>query len=94
MGTYTGRLQDPIAGRPGDQMIGNTLNLLRQTHGTYCNRLFKTLWQMIAAKNSLNSILDNKVIQTGTRHNEFREILLKLDLRVRSKIPFFIYLKS
>ena len=49
---------------------------------------------MIVAKNSLNSILDNKVIQTGTRHNEFREILLKLDLRVRSKIPFFIYLKS
>ena len=77
--------------RPGDQMIGNTLNLLRQTH---CDRLFKILWQMIVAKNSLNSILDNKVIQTGTRRNEFREILLKLDLRVRSKIPFFIYLKS
>ena len=34
-----------------------------------------------------------EIIQTGTRHDEFKEIL-KLDFRVHGKVPFLIPLKS
>ena len=35
-----------------------------------------------------------KIIYTGTRHDEFREILIKFDLRVRGKVPVLASLKS
>ena len=34
-----------------------------------------------------------EIIQTGTRHDEFREIL-KFDFNVHGKLPFLIPLKS
>ena len=35
-----------------------------------------------------------KIIQIRTRHDEFRKILIKFDLRVRVKVPILIYLKE
>ena len=37
----------------------------------------------------MKKIVIKKIVQTGTRHAVFREILLKLDLRVRGKVLFF-----
>ena len=36
-------------------------------------------------KNYVDSVVVKKIIQTGTRHDEFRKILLELDLRVRGE---------
>ena len=44
-------------------------------------------------KNSVISIVIKKMIETGTRHDEFREILSKFDLGVCGKVPFLIFLK-
>ena len=43
---------------------------------------------MVLAKNPVNSIVIKKIIQAGTRHDEFGETLLNFDLRVRGKVPF------
>ena len=36
-------------------------------------------------KNYVDSVVVKKIIQTGTMHDEFRKILLELDLRVRGE---------
>ena len=36
-------------------------------------------------KNYVDSVVVKKIIQTETRHDEFRKILLELDLRVRGE---------
>ena len=54
MGTSTGRLRDPVAGRPGDQIIGRSaespgrrpymfFKFNSETHLTYFDRLLETL---------------------------------------------------
>ena len=54
MGTSTGRLRDPVAGSPGDQMMGRSgdvpgrqlymfLKFNSETYLTYFNRLLETL---------------------------------------------------
>ena len=48
---------------------------------------------MVVGKIPVNSIAVKKIIETGTRHDEFNEILLKFDLRVRGKVSFYISLK-
>ena len=54
MGTSTGRLRDPVAGRPGDQMMGRSgdvpgrwsymfFKFNSETYLTYFDRLLETL---------------------------------------------------
>ena len=43
---------------------------------------------MALAKNPVNSIVVKKIVQTGTKHDEFGEIFLNFDFRVRGKVPF------
>ena len=45
---------------------------------------------MVVVKNSVSSIVVKKVKETGTGHAEFRDILMKFDLRIRGKFPFLI----
>ena len=35
-----------------------------------------------------------QIVKKGTRHDEFKEILLKFEFRVRDQVPFSISLKS
>ena len=37
---------------------------------------------MVVGKNSINSAVVKTSIETGYRHDEFREILLKFDMKV------------
>ena len=41
-----------------------------------------------SSENPVNSIVVKKIIQTETKHDEFGEILLNFDFRVRGKVPF------
>ena len=49
---------------------------------------------MVVAQNSVNSVMAQKIIQTGTKYASFTERLLKFDLRVRDKVLFLISLKG
>ena len=49
---------------------------------------------MRVAENPENSIVLKEIIETRTRPDEFREILLKFDLRVCGKVAFLMSLKS
>ena len=49
---------------------------------------------MVTAKNSISSIEIKTIIQTGTRHAVLKEILLKLDCRVRGKVILFNIFKN
>ena len=49
---------------------------------------------MVTAKNSISSIEIKTIIQTGTRHAVLKEILLKLDCRVRGKVILFNTFKN
>ena len=46
---------------------------------------------MVVAKNLVNRIVVKKIIQTGTKHDEFWKILTKFDLRVCGKVPFLTF---
>ena len=46
---------------------------------------------MIVAKNSVNGTLVKKIISTGTRHDESREILFKFNLSVCDMIVTYNY---
>ena len=43
-------------------------------------------------KNLIKSRVVKKIIPTGTRHDEFREVLPNFELRVHLKVPFLISL--
>ena len=45
-------------------------------------------------KNYVDSVVVKKIIQTGTRHDEFRKILLELDLRVRGEFFYNVNIKK
>ena len=49
---------------------------------------------MVAVKRFSEQYIVKKIIETRTKHDEFREILLKFELRVRGKVPFLISLKN
>ena len=98
----TERLQDPVGGRPRDQMMGRCGDV----HGTSVIHIFKIqlriilnlLWQVAQdflvncrGKKFSEQYSDKKIIYTGTRHDEFWKILLKFDLRVCGKVPFLIF---
>ena len=59
MGTPTRRLLDLVAGRPENQMIF-TFN--SETYYTYFDRLLKTLQWIVVLKNSVNTIVIEKMI--------------------------------
>ena len=46
---------------------------------------------IVVAKNSVNSIVDKKIIETRTRHAVFRK---NFDLRVRGTVSFLIFFES
>ena len=45
-------------------------------------------------KNYVDSVVVKKIIQTETRHDEFRKILLELDLRVRGEFFYNVNIKK
>ena len=46
-----------------------------------------------SGKNFSEQFMVEKIIQTRTRHDEFREILIKFVLRVCAKVPILISLQ-
>ena len=76
MGTFTGCLRDPVAGSPRakwwevlETSLGRRWYMFfkfnSETYKTYLDRLLK--W-IVLAKNSVNSIVIKKIIQTGMRN--------------------------
>ena len=76
MGTSTGRLRDPVLGRPGDQMMGRSGDI----PGTSIIHVFKIELRNIF--NLLSQVTRDFIVNCSSE---------KFDLSVCGKVPFLIF---